>query len=366
MSEQTSSSSPSTIADGRQQQQNVVTIKSHRRIKLRDRERRVKIITVRASDSPGGLLRYDNSGVKVTGLDLAKDKTLPMASDQTPSPDSTPFSIREYLSLMMGLEEVRHRRLHRALLTELIGTAVFTYLSVAIVIAVVNFYNFSVNYRGNPLGMVANPWQAFFIAALHCLLLVIMIIACGPNSGGILNPVITFATMITGFTTIAKGILYICAQLVGAIIGSALIYASVPHEVYNRTLMATCQFGNQMTKLNALAAEFAFGFFNLLIAFNVALDPRQVKTFGVLAPPLIIGFALFITLFASQGLLSFYAGPGFNIARCFGPAVPGDAHHPSTPDFWIFIVGPLLAATAIGTLVNVIPPFKYERWKCPN
>ncbi|GAM17046.1 hypothetical protein SAMD00019534_002210 [Acytostelium subglobosum LB1] len=352
-----------------QHQQPSVAVGNHgarlRRNRLGQRDRRVKIIMVRASDTPGGLLRYDNSDIKETGLDLGNDKTLPLEMDQIHDQDtkSTPFSFREYISLLMGWEEVRSKHMLRAVLTELIGTAVFTSMSIGIVIAVVNYYNFSVFNHSTPTpGLVPNPWQAFFISAFHFFLLVIMIIACGPNSGGILNPIITLTTMITGFTTIVKGTLYICAQLVGAIIGSALIYACVPFEIYNRTLLASCTFGNQMSIGNALATEFLFGFFNLFITFTVALDPRQSKTFGILSAPLVIGITLFITLFISQGLLSYYAGPGFNISRCFGPAVVSG----TWDKYWVFVVGPLISSFGIGVLVNVIPPFTYERWRCPS
>jgi len=72
-----------------------------------------------------------------------------------------------------------------------------------------------------------NP-PSISIAIINGLLLALLIFAFAPGSGGHLNPMITFATMLTGHTQIYRGIVYIAAQVGGACIGSQLVEWAVP------------------------------------------------------------------------------------------------------------------------------------------
>lgn len=57
--------------------------------------------------------------------------------------------------------------------------------------------------------------------------LALSIIATGPVSGGHLNSAITLATLATRLISLPRAILYIIAQVVGAIAGGALLFASL-------------------------------------------------------------------------------------------------------------------------------------------
>ncbi len=47
-------------------------------------------------------------------------------------------------------------------------------------------------------------------------------------SGGHINPVVTFGALVTGKIGLIKGIMYVVAQLVGAVVGALLLAAVIP------------------------------------------------------------------------------------------------------------------------------------------
>lgn len=61
------------------------------------------------------------------------------------------------------------------------------------------------------------------IAIVHFFILSFMILAAAPASGGHMNPGITFATMLTGFTSPTRTCLYILAQSLGSVAGASLV-----------------------------------------------------------------------------------------------------------------------------------------------
>lgn len=56
---------------------------------------------------------------------------------------------------------------------------------------------------------------AAYVGLSNVFLLTLLIMAAGPGSGGHVNPTITFATMVTGLTGLARGITTPCAQWQG-------------------------------------------------------------------------------------------------------------------------------------------------------
>lgn len=85
---------------------------------------------------------------------------------------------------------------------------------------------------------------AAYVGLSNVFLLTLLIMAAGPGSGGHVNPTITFATMITGLTGLARGIttpvrngkeiliiiipgvLYLIFQIIGAGIAGGLLRGS--------------------------------------------------------------------------------------------------------------------------------------------
>ncbi|MCJ1235838.1 hypothetical protein MMC14_003811 [Varicellaria rhodocarpa] len=128
-------------------------------------------------------------------------------------------------------------------------------------------------------------------------MLSLFIYAVAPASGGYLNPLITFSTVITGLTSFPRGALYVRGQTVGGALAGGVIRGS---------------FGTVMA-LN-------------FVAFGVGLDPRQAKLFGHLGP-FLVGCTLGVMSFASAGLAPQFTGAGMNPARCFAFAVARKDFH---------------------------------------
>lgn len=65
------------------------------------------------------------------------------------------------------------------------------------------------------------------IALAHGLAIAVLVASTSAISGGHVNPAVTLAMMATGKISIVRGVMYIIGQLVGAIAGSGLLYATV-------------------------------------------------------------------------------------------------------------------------------------------
>jgi MIP family channel proteins len=168
----------------------------------------------------------------------------------------------------------------------------------------------------------------------------------GGISGGHINPAVTFAMIVTGQMGVAKGSMYIVAQLLGACIGVLILRAFLIDD-----LLATIPgAGGNFINGNAVGEAWqgmlleAMGTFVLVwTVFAVAVNPRLSS--GNLAP-LYIGLAVGVVHFFLIPL----TGCGINPARTFGPALflPGTADGVTGrwDDAWIYYIGPLLGATA--------------------
>jgi glycerol uptake facilitator-like aquaporin len=67
---------------------------------------------------------------------------------------------------------------------------------------------------------------AGYVGVMNIVLLALFIYALAPASGGHINPLITFATMITGLTGFSRGILYLVAQTIGGALAGGLVRGS--------------------------------------------------------------------------------------------------------------------------------------------
>ncbi|KAK2723672.1 aquaporin AQPAe.a-like isoform X2 [Artemia franciscana] len=217
--------------------------------------------------------------------------------------------------------------------------------------------------------MGSNIWQALFAEAMGTMLLVY--VGCGsalpihgpPNpvaislvfgltvatlvqgighvSGCHINPAVTAAMAVTGKMPFLRAALYVVAQCIGAIAGSACLEWLTP-EQFRGTLGATTV-SEHVTPSQALGIEF-FSTFILLFFIFAVTDERKTDILG--SPALAIGFVV-----TAQALaFGSYAGCSMNPARSLGPAV-------LIGDFrlhWVYWVGPIFGAIVAG--------FVYEKF----
>lgn len=180
------------------------------------------------------------------------------------------------------------------------------------------------------------------IAFAFGLSVVAMAYAIGSISGCHINPAITLGVWLSGRMKGSEAIGYIIAQIIGAIIGSAIIYLIVSTAGSELT-GATETGANSYAEGNlvpALVAEIVFTF----IFVYVVLRTTSEDGAGNLA-----GLAIGLTLVLIHIVCIPITGTSVNPARSIGPALfeGGTA----LAQLWVFIVAPLiggaLAALAV-------------------
>lgn len=229
-------------------------------------------------------------------------------------------------SMNVGMEELTSPEALKASIAELVATALFIMIGVG-----------GVAVAGAGGGVVAVALGFGFAIAL----LVAGIIGI---SGAHINPAVTFAMVITGQTSVMRGVMYIVAQLIGACIGALILRAFILDEV----LRAIPGGGGNALNTEIITDSWkgmfleAMGTFVLVwTIFATAVNPRTGS--GNMAP-FYIGLAVLVV----HLFLIPLTGTGINPARTFGPALFLPAAAEGIPgrwdDAWIYYVGPLLGS----------------------
>ncbi|CAG8432930.1 6076_t:CDS:2 [Diversispora eburnea] len=201
-------------------------------------------------------------------------------------------------------------------LGEFIGTAYFVFFGVGGNVALSN--NIIDSDAG--VALIAGPLAWGFSLLVNVWLWIQI-------SDGLLNPAITIALMVTRNIGIFRGILYIVAEFLGALLGAYLIDIALPGSEGGATTLAEGTSIFQGLLLEAICTSLL-----TLSVFILAVEKTAQFTAA-----LGIGWALFISAIAAGP----YTGGSLNPARTFGPSI-------ITGDFgtanWIYYAGPILGA----------------------
>lgn len=195
------------------------------------------------------------------------------------------------------------------------------------------------------VGQVAAVWSVAVTAA---------ILVTGPISGAHLNPAMTLSFALLRKFEWRKVLPYVLAQLVGAVIASALNWS-----LYSN-LMNEFELAQGLTRATSMASAKCFGEYYLSPVTAVqALFAEAIGTavlagvvFGVThrrnqANQLLIAPTIGATVGALIGVLAPVSQAGFNPARDFGPRIVAYLAGWTQVAFsqaWVFIVGPLMGA----------------------
>jgi len=197
---------------------------------------------------------------------------------------------------------------------------------------------------------------AAYVGITNALMIGAFIYALAPASGGHVNPLITFSTMLTGLTGFSRGVLYMVAQTVGGALAGGMFRGSFGGVLTQRYVGGGCNLEKGgLDPGQAFLIECVLSFVLVFLAFGVGLDPRQKQLLGKLGPAL-VGMVLGLVSFASVGLAEGYPGAGLNPARCFGAAVARD-------DFtyqWIWWLGPFVGCLFQAVVYHIAPPYHLE------
>lgn len=251
----------------------------------------------------------------------------------------------------LGLKELRGLNLWRAALAELLGTMILTFVGC-----------------GTCIG---EDWEkgptTVQISLAFGLIVATMVWCFGHVSGGHINPAVTVSFLVTRRISLVRAVVYIAAQMIGAIFGAGLLAGVSNNETWGTLGMTTMDH-------NLLEPEQGF-FIEMLITavlvFTVfaSCDKKRTDLNG--STPLTIGLAVAVChLFAIK-----YTGSSMNPARTFGPSVilglwpvvdkrasgVGDVTTSASPIYydsfdrhWVYWLGPILGGIIAGFLYEFV------------
>jgi aquaporin Z len=178
------------------------------------------------------------------------------------------------------------------------------------------------------------------VALAHGLVIVAFAYAYGHHSGTHINPAVTFGMLVAGEMSLADAIRYWFVQFAGATLAAfALSHALGGFGVTG--LGATTFDAASVSPARALLIEAVLTFFLVNTIMNTAVSGKAGNLAG-----LAIGLTLVFCILMGGPL----TGASLNPARTFGPAVViGDLSQ-----FWLYVVGPLLGATAAAILYRTM------------
>jgi aquaporin TIP len=176
-----------------------------------------------------------------------------------------------------------------------------------------------------------DPAGLLGIAVATGLVFAIMVSVVGHISGGHVNPVITIAAWVTNQIASAAAIIYILAQLAGAVAGAALLRVAMPDSLVSNSPMGTPQVNHAlMSNGRAVLLEAVLAFFLVFVVYGTAIDERGPWSKIAGLP---IGLVLTFDILVGGPL----TGAAMNPARWFGPALISG----TWTDWWVWIVGPI-------------------------
>ena len=194
-------------------------------------------------------------------------------------------------------------------------------------------------------GGCGTPAQVLMVAMAFGLSVVAMAYTIGGISGCHINPAITLGCMLSGRMKAKEGIMYMVFQVMGALIGSTIIWiltSNIDMNYATTTGANACAPG--VSLIGGLIAEVIFSFVFVLVVLGTT-DAK--KGAGNLA-----GLAIGLSLILVHIVCIPITGTSVNPARSIAPALfqGGEA----LSQLWIFIIAPFVgAALAAGVWKRV-------------
>lgn len=188
----------------------------------------------------------------------------------------------------------------------------------------------------------ADPETVIGTAIAFGLAVVSMAYAIGGISGCHINPAITLGVFLSGRMSGKDAGMYMIFQVIGAIIGSAILYILTVNAGMTGTGANDLQM--DVTTIGGLLAEIVFTCVFVLVVLGTTDEKKGAGNLAGLA----IGLSLVLVHLACIR----YTGTSVNPARSIGPALfqGGTA----LTNLWIFIVGPFIGGALAAGIWKVI------------
>lgn len=214
-------------------------------------------------------------------------------------------------------------------LAEMVGTAVLVLMGCGTAVS---------SNCGVDTASVVGTSMAFGLAV------VAMAYTIGGVSGCHINPAITLGCLLTKRISCKDATMYMIFQVLGAFIGSALLYALVstsPELAQGTTTGANACSG---TVINGLVAEIVLTMVFVLVVLGTT---DAEKGAGNLA-----GLAIGLSLILVHLVGIHYTGTSVNPARSIAPAIFQGGQ--ALEQLWVFIVGPFVGAALAAGIWSVV------------
>lgn len=194
-------------------------------------------------------------------------------------------------------------------------------------------------------GGCGTPAQVLMVAVAFGLAVVSMAYTIGGTSGCHINPAITLGCMLSGRISSKDGIMYMVFQVIGALIGSTILYVLTTNIDFNyATTTGANACAEGVSVLGGLLAEIVFTFIFVLVVLGTTDAKKGAGNFAGLA----IGLSLILVHIVCIPI----TGTSVNPARSIAPALyQGGA---ALAQLWIFIVGPFIGAALSALVWKVI------------
>jgi len=193
------------------------------------------------------------------------------------------------------------------------------------------------------------------IALAHGFAIMVLVYAVGEISGGHINPAVTWACLLTNKISFIRALVYVIAQLSGAVVGSALLKAIIPPILQGGM---GCHSINPLLSVGqGFGAETIFTFIFIFVVFATAISPFAGKLAPLSSggsqeygPGKLTPFAVGMTILILHCVGIPFTGASMNPAITFGPALVAScwANH------WVYWAGPLLGSTIAALLAQII------------
>lgn len=178
------------------------------------------------------------------------------------------------------------------------------------------------------------PAEMLAVAFAFGLSVVGMAYAIGGISGCHINPAITLGVWLSKRMSGREALGYMAAQFLGAVIGSAILFALTSTGGYGATTATGANAYGEGELLQAFIAETVFTFIFVLVVLGSTDSEKGAGNFA--------GLAIGLTLVLVHIVCIPVTGTSVNPARSFGPALFAGGQ--ALSQLWLFILAPFLGA----------------------
>lgn len=198
-------------------------------------------------------------------------------------------------------------------------------------------------FAGNAAGSVGAGVGTLGVAFAFGLSIVAMAYSIGKVSGCHINPAVTLGMLISKRISGKDAAMYMVFQVIGAILGSAILYALVSTGTHAGPTMTGSNSFAEGAMAQAFIAETVFTFIFVLVILGVT-SKGALNNFA--------GLAIGLTLVLIHIVCIPITGTSVNPARSIGPAIfqGGEA----LSQLWLFIVAPFLGAVIAAVVWKII------------